>query len=430
MIAKIQGDKIGGTIMAPPSKSMAHRAVICAALAKGSSQIYNVEMSQDVTATLQAAEQLGATVIYGEGKAEIVGTGSVAQPTKPIDCCESGSTLRFFIPIASLSGHSVTFCGKGRLFQRPMGVYQTIFDEQGLSFQQYSDHIVENGRLSAGEYTLRGDVSSQFISGLLFALPLLDGDSVIRVQPPFESRSYVELTLAALRDFGVQAHWRNPEKTVLDVPGNQSYQSRTYTVEADYSQAAFFAVLGAVCGNITIEGLRPDSLQGDAAILEILTRCGARFTRQGDSVHFEKSRLKATTIDLADCPDLGPILMTLALFCEGETRIINAARLRMKESDRIAAMEQELCKFGATIQSSEDTVIIQGGALKAPERLCGHNDHRVVMSLAMAGLCMGAPVEIEGAQAVEKSWPQFFEVLRSVGAKGSIAKVTSEEKER
>lgn len=416
MIANITANCIGGSITAPPSKSMAHRAVLCAALAKGTSCIHHLQASQDVTATLQAAQQLGAAVLRDKDTAQITGSGSIAAVQAPINCCESGSTLRFLIPIATLSNQPVTFCGKGRLFQRPMGVYQSIFSAQGLRFDQQADQLVVQGRLSPGEYTLRGDVSSQFISGLLFALPLLAGDSTILIQPPFESRSYVELTLAALRDFGVKASWQNAEKTQLFIPGNQTYQSRTYTVEADYSQAAFFAVLGAICGNITINGLRPDSLQGDAAILPILARCGAVFTRSGESVTFEKSELKGTTIDLADCPDLGPILMTLGLFCKGETRIINAARLRMKESDRIAAMEQELRKFGANIESSSDTVVIRGTECKQPLLLDGHNDHRVVMSLAMAGLCAKVPVAIQGAQAVAKSWPEFFDVLSSIGA--------------
>lgn len=414
MMVTIKAGSVGGKITAPPSKSMAHRAVLCAALAKGCSTIRNLQKSQDVMATLTAAQQLGAKVEWQGDVVQITGTEQIQQTAQPLDCCESGSTLRFLIPIASLNGSPVSFCGKGRLFQRPLGVYQTIFEEQNLGFCQSPQGLTVEGRLSPGDYTLQGDVSSQFISGLLFALPLLQGDSTITVTPPFESRSYVELTLAALADFGVQVRWNNPEKTQLYIPGNQHYQSRSYTVEADYSQAAFFAVLGAVRGDIAIEGLRFDSLQGDAAILPILQRCGAQLVTEEGVLRFGRADLTATTIDLADCPDLGPILMTLALFCRGETRIINAGRLRMKESDRIAAMEEELGKFGASIQSTEDTITIQGGKLHAPTPLWGHNDHRIVMSLAMAGLCAGVPVQIKGAQAVAKSWPEFFETLGSV----------------
>ncbi len=406
-----------GRITAPPSKSMAHRAVLCAALADGTSRLTNLDISQDIDATLKAAAQLGATVTRGDGWAEIRGRGRVETPSGPVDCCESGSTLRFLVPVMSLCGQPVRFCGRGRLFQRPMGVYQQLFDEQGLEFRQDPEGLSIRGAIAPGDYRLRGDVSSQFISGLLFALPLLQGDSTLTIEPPFESRSYVELTLAALRDFGVQAEWTDEGRTALHIPGGQRYQSRDYQVEGDYSQAAFFAVLGAVEGGIQLDGLRPGSLQGDRAILDILQRCGAKFDCQGGAVRFEKSSLSGQTIDLADCPDLGPILMTLALFCQGQTRIVNAGRLRLKESDRIAAMEQELRKFGAQVESSQDTVTVQGGLpLHAPGPLEGHNDHRVVMSLAVAGLCAGLPVTIQGAGAVAKSWPGFFEVLAGTGA--------------
>lgn len=417
MIARINASApIQGRITAPPSKSMAHRAVLCAALAHGTSHVQNLEISQDIDATLNAAAQMGAAVCRGKTDAVIKGGGGVAAPKAPVNCCESGSTLRFLIPIMSLSGAAVTFCGTGRLFRRPMGVYREIFQRQGLLFEQTPDGLTIQGALQSGDYELQGDVSSQFITGLLFTLPLLEKDSTLTVQEPFESRSYVELTLSALHDFGIDVQWANQERTVLSIPGRQRWRSRDYRVEGDYSQAAFFAVLGAVCGDITIDDLRPDSLQGDAAILSILEQCGAKFSRTGSSVRFEKSPMKGTVIDLADCPDLGPILMTLGLFCEGKTQIINAGRLRLKESDRIAAMEEELKKFGANIESTQDTVTIWGGALHAPGTLWGHNDHRVVMSLCMAALGAGIPVEIQGAQAVAKSWPAFFEVLAKTGA--------------
>ena len=417
MIAHIQAPAaIGGRITAPPSKSMAHRAVLCAALARGTSRVENLEFSQDVDATLTAAARLGAQVERGEGWAQITGSGSVACPDGPVDCCESGSTLRFLIPVFSLCGRRVEFSGRGRLLQRPMGVYEKLFREQGLEFDQSEGGLAIRGPLAAGDYTIPGDVSSQFISGLLFALPLLQGDSTLTITPPFESRSYVELTLAALRDFGVQVDWADETRMKLLIPGGQCGRGRDYRVEGDYSQAAFFAVLGAVLGGITIQDLRPDSLQGDGAILPILERCGARFVRQGSSVTFEKAPLSGTVIDLADCPDLGPILMALALFCEGETRIINAGRLRIKESDRIAAMEEELRKFGADMESTQDTVTIRPAELHAPAELDSHNDHRVVMSLAMAALCAGVPVTIRDAGAVAKSWPDFFRVLERAGA--------------
>ena len=403
-------------ITAPPSKSMAHRAVLCAGLAQGLSRIYNLEYSQDIQATLSGVGQGCAKVSCEGSSARIEGHGGFATLVKPIYCGESGSTLRFFIPVFSLTGQKVRFTGAGRLFARPMGVYQQIFEKQRLEFIQTSQDITIKGSLCPGEYEVAGNVSSQFISGLLFALPLLEKPSKIRIPPPFESRSYVELTLGVLHDFGVQAEWSREEPDTLLIPGGQCYHNCDYTVEGDYSQAAFFAVLGALKGGITVNGLRPDSRQGDAAILEILGRCGAKFDRFGDSVRFEKSQLTATEIDLADCPDLGPVLMVLGCFCEGRTHIANAGRLRLKESDRIAAMQEELAKFGAKITSTENDVYIEGGnALCTPAKLHGHNDHRVVMSLAVCAMGAGLNATIDDAQAVRKSWPEFFAVLRKTG---------------
>lgn len=413
---------IGGVIAAPPSKSMAHRAVLCAALAVGRSHITHLEFSKDISATLSAAAQLCAAVDTGADDAAVQGLGHFLPLTAPVDCCESGSTLRFLIPIASLTGQPVTFTGRGRLMERPQSVYEALYREQNLRFEQSPAGLTVEGALTPGDYRLAGNVSSQFISGLLFALPLLLRRSTITITPPFESRAYVDLTLSVLEDFGVHARFLPQDDApeggaVLEVPGAQRYQNREYTVEGDYSQAAFLAVLGAVRGGIEVRGLRPDSRQGDAVILDILRRCGAGFTRQGDAVRFAKSALTAAEIDLSGCPDLGPILMVLGAFCEGETVIRNAGRLRLKESDRIEAMQQELRKFGVKIASTQDTVTVQGGPLVLPARLYGHNDHRVVMALAVAALAGGWQAEIEGAEAVTKSWPGFFDVLGALGAR-------------
>ena len=406
---------IGGTITAPPSKSMAHRAVLCSALAEGASHIENLEFSKDISATLSAAGQLCAKVRTGADRAVVEGLGSFLPVSAPVDCCESGSTLRFLIPIASLTGQKVTFVGRGRLMERPQTVYEKLYQEQSLRFEQSPAGLAVEGTLKSSEYELAGNVSSQFISGLLFALPLLSGASVIRITPPFESRSYVDLTLRALADFGVRAAFT--DENTIAVPGGQTYRPCAYTVEGDYSQAAFLAVLGAARGGVAVTGLREDSLQGDRAILDILARCGARIIRTDGAALFEKSALRGTEIDLADCPDLGPVLMVLGALCKGETVIRNAARLRMKESDRIAAMEQELRKMGAELFSTQDTVTVRGGALHGADGLYGHNDHRVVMALAVAAYAAGVPAAIGGAEAVNKSWPDFFETVRALGGK-------------
>ena len=350
MRAILYPSEISGRVAAPPSKSMAHRALICAALAKGESRVLNLSASQDITATLAAMRLLGASAadmdapecrrgaaaayahwsgertVSGPGSLILKGTGGLpfAPVSGPVDCCESGSTLRFLIPLFSLTDAPVRFTGRGRLMERPQGVYARMFAERGLGFAQDADGITVRGALSAGEYTLAGNISSQFISGLLFALPLLSGASVIRITPPFESRSYVDLTLRALADFGVRAAFT--DENTIAVPGGQAYRPCAYTVEGDYSQAAFLAVLGAARGGVAVTGLREDSLQGDRAILDILARCGARIIRTDGAALFEKSALRGTEIDLADCPDLGPVLMVLGALCKGETVIRNAAR--------------------------------------------------------------------------------------------------------
>ena len=408
------GPPPSGVLAAPPSKSMAHRAVLCAALADGESRLTGLAHSQDIDATLAAAAALGAQVEAGESWARIAGAAPLQAPAAPVDCCESGSTLRFLIPLAALTGRPVAFTGRGRLMQRPQSVYQELFASQGLRFEQEGDTLTVAGPLRPGCFSLAGDVSSQFISGLLFALPLLDGDSRLCLKPPVESRSYIEMTRAAQSRFGVSSAWL--DEYTLAVPGGQAYRPRDMAIEGDWSQAAFPAALGVLAGDVTVTGLEPGTLQGDAVILDILRRCGGRAEAVPGGVRFQKSALHGTKIDLADCPDLGPILMALGLLCEGETVIANAGRLRLKESDRIAAMEQELRKLGGRIESDGGTVTVRRSALHAPAGpLWGHNDHRVVMSLTVLAAAAGLPVQIDGAEAVAKSWPGFFAAVRQLG---------------
>ena len=408
------GPPPSGVLAAPPSKSMAHRAVLCAALADGESRLTGLAHSQDIDATLAAAAALGAQVEAGESWARIAGAAPLQAPAAPVDCCESGSTLRFLIPLAALTGRPVAFTGRGRLMQRPQSVYQELFASQGLRFEQEGDTLTVAGPLRPGCFSLAGDVSSQFISGLLFALPLLDGDSRLCLKPPVESRSYIEMTRAAQSRLGVASAWL--DEYTLAVPGGQAYRPRDMAIEGDWSQAAFPAALGVLAGDVTVTGLEPGTLQGDAVILDILRRCGGRAEAVPGGVRFQKSALHGTKIDLADCPDLGPILMALGLLCKGETVITNAGRLRLKESDRIAAMEQELRKLGGQIESDGGTVTIRRSVLHAPAGpLWGHNDHRVVMSLTVLAAAAGLPVQIDGAEAVAKSWPGFFAAVRQLG---------------
>ena len=401
----------------PLSKSEGHRALILAAMAQGETLLPRLPASGDLLATMDCLRQMGTS--FTERENSLLVTPIAGPPAAPLrlDCRESGSTLRFLIPIASLTGQKVTFVGRGRLMERPQTVYEKLYQEQSLRFEQSSAGLTVEGTLKSSEYELAGDVSSQFISGLLFALPLLAGTSTLRLLPPVESRSYIDMTRSVQAAFGVQSHWL--DENTLAIPGGQHYHPCDYTVEGDYSQAAFPAVLGAVAGGVTLTGLAEKTLQGDAAILDILRRCGAKFTPTAAGIVFEQAPLHGTDIDLADCPDLGPVLMVLGLLCEGTTVIRNAERLRIKESDRIEAMETELRKCGGVLSSTGGTITIEGcaGALHAPDGvLSGHNDHRVVMSLAVLALAAGLKLPIAEAEAVTKSWPNFFTAIKPLGA--------------
>ena len=397
-----------GAVQIPASKSQAHRMLICAALSKAPSRLVLDGFSADIKATVQCLEALGARCEETANGLSVTPVG-VCPAQARLDVGESGSTLRFLLPVLGALGIRAEIQMHGRLPERPLSPLWEVLEAHGMQLRQDGAVLHTDGQLCAGDYSLPGNVSSQFISGLLFALPLLPGDSTLHLIPPVESRSYIDMTRAVQAAFGVHSRWL--DETTLLLPGGQQYHPCDYNVEGDYSQAAFPAVLGAVCGGVTITGLAPDTLQGDAAILDILRRCGAVFTRTGDSVTFAKAPLHGVDIDLADCPDLGPVLMVLGLLCEGTTVIRNAERLRLKESDRIAAMEAELRACGGVLESDGGTITVHGcaGLLHAPAApLHGHNDHRVVMSLAVLAAAAALPLTVDDAEAIQKSWPGFF----------------------
>lgn len=417
MQVQITPSSTQGRVHIPPSKSMAHRAIICAALADGTSTIRNVAYSKDIQTTIAGMRALGAQITTEDDSLVIRGIHDFQQlTTTQIHCCESGSTLRFFIPLFSLCNQKITFTGEGRLMQRPQTVYERIFHEQKLRFDQDEDGIVIEQALKSGDYYLQGDVSSQFISGLLFTLPLRKEASTLHIAPPFESRSYVDLTIQMLESFGIFAYFT--DDYTIHIPGSQTYKPHDYDIEGDYSQLAFFAVLGAIQNGIDITGVRHDSRQGDRQILSILQDFGAVVQEIPDGYHIEKGNLHAATIDLANCPDLGPIATVLAMYSPGNTRIINAGRLRIKESDRIAAMESELLKFNVAISSTKDTIFLQGAtSYTCTQPLHGHNDHRIVMALSIASACSQSSTCIDDAQAIQKSYPTFFEDFTHVQGK-------------
>ena len=416
MKVKVYPSVCTGEIQIPPSKSMAHRAIMCASLAKGKSVISNIAYSDDILATIAGMRALGASITMEKDTVVIEGIQSLPQKPLQVDCNESGSTLRFFVPLFTLSGQPITFLGRNRLLKRPQGVYQTMFEQQGHRFDQTEQQLIVQGALKAGSYEIDGSISSQFITGLLFALPLLEQDSIIHIKPPFESRSYIELTLQMLKTFGVTAEFQ--DNHTLYIPGNQSYQACDYTVEGDYSQMAFYAVLAAIQNDLYCKGVTSSSKQGDKVILSILEDCNCKVESKQEGYLVHKSELTATEIDLADCPDLGPVLNVLGMYAKGTTRIYHAARLRYKESDRIAAMEEELKKFHTDITTTEDEIFIKGKPTYCCEQeLSGHTDHRIVMSMTVAALCSETPVIINGAECINKSYPNFFEDIQSIGGR-------------
>ena len=396
MIARVTPGVPRGTAAAPPSKSMAHRLLLCAGLCPGeTSRVRGVAPSQDVLATIECLQAFGCGV-ERDGEDLLVTGGDVFRgPEGPLVCRESGSTLRFCIPLALLSGRRARFTGWGRLMERPQGVYADLCRERGLLFKQDGQSVTVKGPLTPGTYRLTGSVSSQFISGLLFALPLLGGPSHILIEPPFESRPYVELTQSALETFGVHTAWAG--EYFLSIPGGQRCAPRDVSVEGDWSNGAFLLAMNTLGGRVEVTGLRPDSLQGDREVVE----------------HLEALSKGRPTIDLRDCPDLGPVLMAVAAACNG-AEFVGTRRLAMKESDRGAAMAAELAAFGAHVTVEEDRITVDAVPLRAPDRvLHGHNDHRIVMALLLLLTRTGG--EIDDAQAVEKSYPGLYAQLKDLG---------------
>ena len=395
MTVDICPGKASGTVIAPPSKSVAHRLLICAGLAEGQSVVRNVAFSEDILATLDVLKAMGA-------KSEISGdavtiTGCDARRARypgRISCRESGSTLRFFVPLLALSGSPFLLTGQGRLMERPQTVYETLFSEQELVFRREGEVLRVQGPLSPGHYTLRGDISSQFFTGLLLALPILNESSRITLLPPVESRSYIDLTLDALRQFGVTAQWTS--ETELFIPGKQRYQRQYTAVEGDWSNAAFFEALAAMGDDVAVEGVSDGSIQGDRVCRDYL----------------RQMRDALLTLDVTDCPDLAPILMAAGAAMRGVV-LTGTRRLSIKESDRGAAMAEELGKLGCQCKLEENRITVFPGIRTPILPWDGHNDHRIVMAGAVLLTRVGGT--ITGAEAVRKSFPDFFDRLRGLG---------------
>ena len=395
MKIKIEKGLARGKITPPPSKSYAHRQLISSFLSNERCEITGVSESDDMKATLNCISALGGIYEKNGDKITILGKENKGK-NLTLNCLESGSTIRFFIPISLIYGTTCTFLGSERLLKRGFDVYFDIFKKQGIKYELTDSYLKIDGRLKPDTFTVRGDISSQFITGLLFALPLLDGDSVIEITTPLESKGYVDITIDVLKNFGIEIKW---EKNKLFVKGNQKYLAKNTQVEADLSNGAFLDAFNVLGGDVDVLGINEATLQADYVYKEL----------------FKSLSEKNPTINLSNCPDLGPIMFALASYTGGAC-FEGTRRLKIKESDRCEAMAVELKKMSVRSENFEDRFIVYKSKPKKPkEILNGHNDHRIVMALSVLLTTVGG--EIEGCEAVNKSYPTFFEDLTKLGIK-------------
>lgn len=441
MVKKIEilNRPLEGEVRVPSSKSIGHRLLICAALANGESAIDGLTMSKDILATMQALKALGAEInkdnktdtdrylIRGIGDKRI-GLGNKersngyikrTEEAIRINCSESGSTLRFLIPVGLSVADHLVFSGEGRLVERPIDEYFPIFKTNDIAFDYAGKLPIEcRGRLKSGHYDLSGRVSSQYTTGMLLASPMFAGPTEIRIQGEMESKGYIDLSIEAMAKFGASVAREGYEKFVIEQP--KGYSPAQVQVEGDYSQGAFWIVAGLLgCQPIRISGLNPNSVQGDAIVLELVRQMGGRLVWQGEVLTVHPSETKGIVLDASQCPDLIPIMCVLATQSEGETRIVNGSRLRVKESDRICSTVTELSKMGGSIVETQDGMIIKGKtSLKGGCEINSWNDHRIVMAASVAATICENPIHIVGYDAVEKSYPNFFKDFIQLG--GSV----------
>ena len=396
MNANFKPCNLKGNIDAPPSKSMAHRYLIGAALSKEVCRISGVDYSEDILASIDCLKALGAEVTVMSDTANINPKGFMKVEKATLNCRESGSTLRFFIPLALCLGKEVTLTGSRRLFERPLDVYEALCRENGFQFQKGETSVTVCGTLKSGTYKVRGDISSQFITGLIFALVYLGEDAFLEIIPPFESRSYIDLTLSALKSFGADAAFVEEYKIAIKKANMHAYSGK---IEGDYSNAAFLDAFNHIGSEIKVQNLKSDSLQGDRVYTE----------------YFEKISNGTPTLDISDCPDLGPVLFALAALKNGAV-FTGTDRLKAKESDRGKAMHEELKKLGGGLVFGDNRITVPKQELKEKGVILdGHNDHRIVMAMSVILSKTGG--EISGIEAVKKSYPGFFRDIQKLGAK-------------
>ena len=409
---------LSGTIQSISSKSHAHRVLICAALSQNPTKIYCNVMSKDIAATIACLKSMGTEIITDGDTITVI--PKEFNKDSSLDCNESGSTLRFFMPVVSALGMNATINGRGRLPQRPISPLKEEMEKKGVTFHTgnvFPLHL--SGQLQSGEYEIQGNISSQFITGLLFALPKLQGDSKLKLIPPVESKSYLDITVSVLRQFGIEIQ---EKENLYIIKGNQKYTSpEEIRVEGDWSNASFLLCAGALCEKgVTVTDLDINSPQGDKKILEVLKNMGADVSISGSEITVKKNKLNGITVDASDIPDAVPIISVVATACEGDTTIINAGRLRIKESDRIASVMDMLSSVGADVTETDDGIIIRGGNILTGGTVNGYNDHRIVMSASiLSSLCKDKVIITDG-NAVEKSYPDFFTDFNNMGGNANV----------
>ena len=409
----IKVDKLVGEVSPPPSKSILHRYIIGSSLAKGISKIENISFSNDIIATIEAMKKLGAKIEKKDNYLLIDGSKTFDKEylnnNSEIDCNESGSTLRFLFPLSIVKENKILFKGKGKLFKRPLSPYFENFDKYQIKYSHINENeILLDGVLKSGEYQIDGNISSQFITGLLFSLPLLNENSKIIIRGKLESSSYIDITVDCLNKFGIKIINNSYQEFIIE--GNQTYKSGNYKVEADYSQVALFLVANSIGSDIKINGLNNNSLQGDKKIIDFISEID----------NWNKN--EKLILDGSETPDIIPILSLKACISKKEIEIINIARLRIKESDRLSATVQELSKLGFDLLEKEDSILINSRKdfnkiNNSPVYLSSHSDHRIAMTVAIASSCYEDEIILDNLDCVKKSYPNFWEVFLSLGGK-------------
>ncbi len=417
MQVEIKPIKPGGTVSAIASKSDAHRAIICSALSDNKTNIHISHISKDIEATLNCIKNIGADFVKKDTVYEIESIKKLSQkPT--LNCFESGSTLRFLLPVLSALGCGATFVGSGRLPERPMGLIVDLLSEHGNSFSASNLPITVSGKTAPGVFNIAGNISSQFISGLLFALPLLKSKSTIKLTSKLQSSAYVNMTIDTLKKFGIKVEQNENEFVINET---DSYTSpNEYIVEGDWSNAAFFMVLGAIGGKITIKNLNLNSHQSDKMLLDVLSLAGVNYTVSNNEITVEKSKIKPFDFDVSECPDLFPVLSVLACGGEGKSKLYNAERLRIKESDRIKTTKELILKLGGKAEETNDSLIIYGNGTLNGGTVESYNDHRIAMSAFVASAICENNIILKDAKAIDKSYPSFMEDFLSIGGEVNV----------